>query len=289
MVQPQRQHECRHRITCAILAGMMACVVFASAFAEQAKARRTDAHYQLESEMPLGAIGSRQLTRGGPLRGYFQPVEITAPRGTVISPAVEGRFQKSPAGDANVGLLVGAAYRFRVTGIPRNQGRELFPTVEVIDRLYPPQGQKAKYPIPIELTEEEMGLALEGKYVVRVIYLENPSDPFAIRQENKTQRYSNVGPNADPLREADRRGRPVAILRLGSRLPGAAGPDATFLHGCPPLVRYAPTISPKPPVPKKEEPKKLKPALPIEASNTGASGKAPVVDLTIANRKPVTR
>ena len=30
----------------------------------------------------------------------------------------------------------------------------------------------------------------------------------------------------------------MAILRLGSRVPGPGGPDAAFLYGCPPLVKY---------------------------------------------------
>jgi len=43
------------------------------------------------------------------------------------------------------------------------------------------------------------------------------------------------------LAMADALGRPVAILRLGARLPSnAAGPDEQFLYGCPPFVKYSP-------------------------------------------------
>ena len=38
-------------------------------------------HYLSEGVMPPGAIGSQQLLRGGPLPGYFQPVEIIAATG----------------------------------------------------------------------------------------------------------------------------------------------------------------------------------------------------------------
>ncbi len=47
--------------------------------------------------MPPGAIGSRQLQRGGPLPGFFQPVEIKAPAGALISLASGDQFGR-PAG-----------------------------------------------------------------------------------------------------------------------------------------------------------------------------------------------
>ena len=43
-----------------------------------------------------------------------------------------------------------------------------------------------------------------------------------------------------PLAAADNLGRPVAILRMGARLPNAQGPDMQFLYGCPPLVQFPP-------------------------------------------------
>ena len=43
----------------------------------------------------------------------------------------------------------------------------------------------------------------------------------------------------DPLAVADALGRPVAILRLGGRLPDhQTGPDEHFLYGSPPVVKY---------------------------------------------------
>jgi hypothetical protein len=42
---------------------------------------------------------------------------------------------------------------------------------------------------------------------------------------------------SDPLVIADELGRPVAILRIGGRVPAAGGPDDAFLGGSPPVVR----------------------------------------------------
>ena len=53
--------------------------------------------------MPPGAIGSRQLQRGGPLPGFFQPVEIKAPPGVLISLASGDQFGPAAAGPASRG------------------------------------------------------------------------------------------------------------------------------------------------------------------------------------------
>ena len=62
-----------------------------------------------------------------------------------------------------VGLTIGPVYRFRVTEIPGQPGLEIFPTVELIDRLYPPPGQALRFPVPIELTQDELLMAAEGR------------------------------------------------------------------------------------------------------------------------------
>ena len=94
------------------------------------------------AQLPPGAIGSRQLQRGGPLAGFFQPVEIKAPPGVLISLAVANQFGPPQEAPRRVGLLIGSVYRLRVTNIPLPQaeGMEIFPTIEIIDRTYAPIG-----------------------------------------------------------------------------------------------------------------------------------------------------
>jgi hypothetical protein len=184
--------------------------------------------------MPPGAIGSRQLLRGGPLPGFFQPVEIKAPNGALISLASGGQFSSPLPAPLRAALLVGAVYRLRVSGIPLSPGVEVFPSIELIDRLYTPIAQEWRFPIPIELTQDDLQLALDGKFVTRVIYLEDPEQALPVKQA-ATQSWFEVGPGRDPLVEADALGRPVAILRLGARLPNETL-DEGFLFGSPPFV-----------------------------------------------------
>lgn len=204
-------------------------------------AQEPGVHYLHQSAMPPGAIGSRQLQRGGPLPGFFQPVEIKAPPGALISLASAGRFDQPQQAPLRVGFLIGQVYRLRVMNIPVRRGLEVFPTIEIIDRLYAPRGQQHRFAIPVELTEQDLKLALDGKFVTRVIYLEDPNTALPVRDDPKAQNWFEVGPRRDPLAVADALGRPVAILRMGARLPDhTTGPDANFLYGCPPFVKHRP-------------------------------------------------
>jgi hypothetical protein len=205
------------------------------------RAQEPPVHYWVHGSAPPGAIGGLQLQRGGPLPGYFQPVEIKAPPGAMVSLAEEGEFREFHEAPVTVGLLIGQVYRVRVANLPHRPGMEVFPTVEVIDRLYAPPGHEVQFPIVVELTMEDLVFALEGKFVTRVIYLEDPQAALPVQQDAQGQSWFEIGPGKDPLAVADQLGRPVAILRLGARLPEAGAPSIDFLFGCPPFVTYPPS------------------------------------------------
>ncbi len=85
-------------------------------------------------------------------------------------------------------------------------------------------------------------MALDGKFVTRVIYLEDPHNALPVRNPagpGQSQTWFDVGPGRDPLAVADGLGRPVAILRLGARVPDQ-GSDPGFFFGSPPWVGFAP-------------------------------------------------
>jgi hypothetical protein len=198
-------------------------------------------HYQHRADMPPGEVGQRQLMRGGPLAGYFQPVEVTAPQGSIVSLAVEGGFDQGDKESVLAGMQIGHVYRMRVANIEGHAGEEVYPTIELVDRLYPPPGQAPRFPVPIELTAEELEFALEGRFVTRVIYLEEPRTALPVRDEPKRQRYFEIAAGQDPLQVADYMGRPIAILRMGSRVPDGLTPDGKFLYHSPPLLKYTTT------------------------------------------------
>ena len=108
---------------------------------------------------------------------------------------------------------------------------EVFPTIEVIDRLYAPPGQECRFAIPVESTEDDLKLAVDGKFVTRVIYLEDPRNALPARDRSaKAQNWFEVAPGQDPLAVADGLGRPVAILRMESGCRRRASSGRGFLH-----------------------------------------------------------
>ena len=218
-----------------------ACVLLAMTVA--ATAQQPPMHYRHPGLAPPGAIGLTRLQRGGPLPSYFQPVEIRAPQGTTLSIASQGQFGPPQQAPLHLGLLIAPVYRLKVSNLPGHEGQEVFPTIEVIDRLYPPRGQERRFPIPIELNADDLELALDDKFVTRVIYLEDPDRALPVSETRLDQHWYDGGPGVNALEEADRWGRPLAIVRMGGRVPDAErGPDLQFLGTCAPFTIFRPLI-----------------------------------------------
>ena len=174
-----------------------------------------------------------------PIRGYFQPVLIRTPEGTNLAAVTAGQFSERLPSPLQAGMFIGYDYRLRITDIPFNPGRELFPTVTLLARTYPPPGRELDFPITINLTLEDLELALEGRYITRVIYLENPNAALPV-QTNGDVQISHDILGGDPVAVAKTQGLPVAIVRIGGRVPlqnlpnGLLSPE--FSLGSPPWV-----------------------------------------------------
>lgn len=228
-------------------------------------------HQLLNSRQPVGEIGRLRVTQRPDLIGIFQPVLLKAPKDSVVSFAEGGAFATGSLGTALVGLQVGESYRFRVSNIP-NHFSDVYPTVELIDRMHAPPGKETRYPIPIDLTQEELAMAISGKFVTRVIYVEDPRNALGVR-DLPEQRYFEVMAHEDPLHVASNLGRPVAILRMGSLAPGPNGPSDAFLFGSPPVLLHAPPV-PKAYVPSQHPPAKT-PSAPTPESGSALEQEAP--------------
>lgn len=177
-------------------------------------------HWLHNSALPPGAIGSQRLLNSRPLSGHTQVVQLQVPEGVTISAVTSGGVSEPRGESLLAGLMVGPVYRFQAQGVQNYESVNVYPTVEVIGRLYPPAGKELRFPIPVELTREELQLAAAGSFVTRVIYVEDPSKALPV-DETIGQQWFEARPDQDPLVVADTLGRPVAILRIGSRLPGA--------------------------------------------------------------------
>ena len=230
------------RLRMLVAGKILRAVLFGLTCSTAVLAQDRPVHWHHAGAMPPGAIGRQRLMRGGPLSGFCQPVEIRAPQGARIAPAAGSGFLPGRSGRLLVGLPIGPVYRFKVTEISDHPGLELFPSVELVDRLYPPPGQQLRFPVPIELTLNELLLAAEGRFITRVIYLEDPDFAPAVAQDGEQQPWIEARAREDPLVMADHLGRPMAILRLGGRVPGSNQPTSTFLYGAPPAIVYDPPV-----------------------------------------------
>lgn len=205
-------------------------------------------HRMLSADYPPGVVGQARLAGRGPVAGYFQPVAVSGPAGARFALPTGGSLAASSE-RLTAGLLVGGVYRFQITEIPGAVGAELFPTIEVIDRTYPPPGLALQFPIQIVLDEEDFAAALGGQLVTRVIYLEDPETAVPMVQTPETNRPLELPEFEDALSAADRLGRPVAIVRIGSVAPPSSPallPE--FFFGYPawaPILQAEPTTAPR--------------------------------------------
>jgi len=182
------------------------------------------------ARMEPGRIGRQQLLRIHDARGYMQPVQITSQGGVKISALQREQFVGKKE-SLDLGMMVGNVYRLKLTHLPGNPGAELFPSIELIHRTYPPQGLANRFPVKVSISRDDIRQALGGGYVLKVIYLEDPTINRVQKKLKGEQASMDVGPSQDPLSTADMLGRPIAILRMGSKVPIAGTAEMRLSWG----------------------------------------------------------
>jgi len=216
----------RRRLEVALLAGLLA-LLFSSTASAQFKGAEGRYH-PLNQQTPPGTAGLWSAIMNPAAARYHQPVRVELPRGGQVTffAGPERRAVAQPA-PAVAGVAVGHVYRLRISDMPQYPGIDLFPTIEILDRLHPPAGKLFDFPVPVQITPDEIDLALQGNLVTKVIYLEQPqlADP---RPQSDLVGATVVAANQNALVEADRRGRPMVILRMGGRVPSRQDGDARF-------------------------------------------------------------
>lgn len=185
-------------------------------------------HQPLNQATPPGTAAHWANITGRTLPAYMQPIQLIVEDEAEVtlfhSRPVRPLVTPSPC---QMSVMVGHSYRLKIGQIPQLPGVEIYPTIEVLDRLHPPAGQKHNFPIPVYIDRADIELAIKGHLVTRVVYLEQPqfAAPFELDESTRTR---TVEPTANALSEADRYGRPMLILRLGGRLPSPRGESAAF-------------------------------------------------------------
>lgn len=217
------------------------CVWASTSEAQTRNPLPANVHPLIKDSMAPGQIGAIQLGRKPELRGVWQAVELKCPEGVRVGMADAGQFSDDLS-EARLAVMIGPVYRMRLTGGPLEDEVALYPTLEVIDRTHPPPEREHRFPVPIELDEDDLRDAARGEMIMKVIYVEDNQIADPIDTAGFPQRVLDLNAYQDALQTADQMGRPIAILRIGSRVPNVTeGQDwDNFLFGCPSWVTLKP-------------------------------------------------
>lgn len=204
-----------------------------------------EGHTPLSQWQPPGTAARMVVAAGRASATWFQPTQVLLDGGgdvTVYHSRPASPFKQ--ASPAQFGTLVGQMYRMKIENMPGLPGVELYPTIEVLDRLHPPRGQKHNFPVEIHIDRDDVDLALAGNLVTRVVYLEQPNlaAPFEFDEATRTRSLDKMD---NALAEADRFGRPMAIIRLGGRVPSPLGEPQTFWGSGAPVAISKPLVIPE--------------------------------------------
>ncbi len=240
------------------LPSCLCCLVLAGSLA-YGQDPRPERYFPLNTPFPPpGRAGdwAGALGKATPVR--FQPVQIQLPTTGDVTWYSQGPDTSfSGAAPATAGLLVGPVYRLKLSNLPEYPGVVLYPSIEMIDRLHPPVGREAEFPVIIPFSEIELESAALGRLVTKVVYLEQPNRAaLQVAGKGKAVPPVRISPRENPLAAADIQGRPLAIVRLGGRVPDINRPEPGFYgSGAPVQVIQPPT-----------EPEATEPANPKEVS-----------------------
>jgi len=176
---------------------------------------------------------------------WMQPIRVELPSsGTVTLHAGQPDPAAAAPAPAAFAIGMGHLYRLRLTELPEFPAAEFYPTIELLDRLHPPAGQEFQHPIPVVFTADDLKLAASGALVTRVIYLERPQTA-ASDDPLRRERPHTVAPGDNAVAAAEMHGRPLAILRIGGRVP-VDGQAPPFFFGSGGPAAAAPEPAPEP-------------------------------------------
>jgi len=228
----------------AALTALLGCLAATSP--ADAQIRPTRRHQPLTSQAAPGLAGRWAVAVNPRIATQPQAVRVELPDGEGSIAFYSADGAEAPVPPQSLALLqVGQLYRFRISDLPELPGAELYPTIELIDRLHPPCGRELEFPVPVAFTQEELQAALAGRLVTKVVYIERPQQATPERGTN-AERAFLAGPAANPFELAHRAGRPVAGDRRAGRLPDRQNPDPGFYGDAAPVEIVPEVIGPRP-------------------------------------------
>lgn len=225
---------------CRLVGMLMGLLIASGLFGDAVHAqetRNTERYPLMDHRVPPGTWGQWVQNSGRVSGTEFQSINVELPSTGQVTWFVGSSDDVKTS--ANVRLVVGQTYRAKLSEMPEFPGIELYPSIELIDRLHPPAGHADKFSMPLSFTIDEIDAAVEGRMVTKVVYLEQPqlAMPYELSGDTAVR---TVQSNANLMEEADKSGRPLALIRLGGRLPASNETHGPFFgSGAPVLTSFA--------------------------------------------------
>ena len=129
-----------------------------------------------------------------------------------------GTFDSAPfVCPATHDFAQGNIYRLKLSNIPGQPGKELFPTLEIAPTAARTQAFLAHSSVPIEFTDNDFDQVFSGNFVTKVVYLPNPEFQGIAMSGVGTLVNTQLQPGVDPIVEASKRGSILAVIRMGNK------------------------------------------------------------------------
>ncbi|MBV9124942.1 MAG: hypothetical protein JO112_16430 [Planctomycetes bacterium] len=170
----------------------------------------------------VAAVGA--LTNGMPSRFATQrtSVRFVSPAGMKIAwfapsaPNKNGFATTQLEVPGRYNFAQGAIYRLKLTNVPGRPNLELYPTLEVVPSNAKSNAFLAHSAVPVAFTEEDFEQVAAGNFVVKVIYLPDPTFQDLATTGTDEVVSTRLEPGVDPIAEAYRRGSILLVVRLGN-------------------------------------------------------------------------
>lgn len=237
--------------------GIMVCLMLLIGATQFVEAQTPIRHNAMRGDLPPGVAGDMARMQDPSLDSHLQPVRVIAPDGTLLEIGVDQGFINVNASRVSLGMFVGPVYRLKISNIPQHWDKQLYPSVEILGKLNPPEELKNEFPIEVVISGDDLKQAIDGNMVTKVVYLEDPDNALPHKHLANQQPFFDVGPSTDPMRAARKLGRPIAILRIGSRIPTSNDRAEFNFHAPEPQLLPEPQMTV--PNPKWEEPVEFQP------------------------------
>lgn len=149
-------------------------------------------------------------------------VRVQGPEGMAVT-FLDSRGGRTFDQPVTVGLRPSYIYRLRLSGFPNRPQVHLYASLEVRSTLHLPPRQKASdYPAPVRFTEADVESAVAGLLVTKVIGLEDAEKTVEGPLFSGQPAEVTINAEEDPVAYAQSLGRPLLIVRIGTREPEAA-------------------------------------------------------------------